>query len=131
LANHGRALEGAQVTVLGVAFKPGTDDTRESPSIVVIDELLNAGAVVTAHDPIARIPEPRISWASSVNEALTGADAVVVMTTWSDYAGLADHLPGSGGPLVVDARRFLDPTSYDSYVGIGFGSTPKAIDHSR
>jgi UDPglucose 6-dehydrogenase len=118
------------VTVLGVAFKPGTDDVRESPALVVIDELLSAGAVVTAHDPIARIDDQRLRWASSAVEAVGAADVVVLMTTWPEYAGLRDHLTGSSEPLVVDARRFLDPTSYTSYIGIGFGTPAASISHS-
>jgi UDPglucose 6-dehydrogenase len=130
LERTGQTLAGARVTVLGIAFKPETDDVRESPALVVIDELLSAGAAVTAHDPIARVDDQRIVWANSVPEAVRDADAVVLMTTWSEYAGLDAYFAGSTEPLVVDARRFLDPRSYTSYVGIGFGTPAATISHS-
>jgi UDPglucose 6-dehydrogenase len=123
LAKHETPLSGARVTVLGVAFKPGTDDTRESPSRVIIKELLAAGAHVTAHDPIAHIDEPGLVWADSVTSAVAGADVVAVLTTWPDYADLHTHLDPADQPVVVDARRFLNPNVYASYAGIGYGTS--------
>ena len=125
IEQRGGSLRGAHVTVLGVAFKPGTDDTRESPAITVIDELLAAGAHVTAHDPVARIDDPRIAWASTVAQAIEAADAIVLMTAWPEYATLGNSIAEGADPLVIDGRRFLDPQLYASYVGIGFGGRPK------
>ena len=78
----------------GLAFKPQTDDMRESPALTLIDELLAAGATVVAHDPVA-MPEAkrrlgdRVDFAASNYEALAGADALVVVTDWNEY-----RLPG-------------------------------------
>ena len=131
LAARELALAGARVTVLGVAFKPGTDDTRESPSGVVIDQLIAAGATVTAHDPIARLDTPGIHWADDLHEAVAGADAVAVMTAWPEYAGLADELSAGRQPVVVDARRFLDAKRFDSYTGVGLGRAPRPIGQKQ
>ncbi len=126
IAERGGTLRGARVTVLGVAFKPGTDDTRESPAVMVINELLDAGAHVTAHDPVARLDDPRITWVPTVTGAIEGADAIVLMTAWPEYATLRSQIADGHDPLVIDGRRFLDPGLYPSYVGIGFG-TPSTL----
>jgi UDPglucose 6-dehydrogenase len=125
LAGQGRTIAGARVAVLGIAFKPGTDDTRESPSIPLIESLLDEGAVITAFDPIARIDELRVQVCSSRHEAIRDAEVIVVMTRWPEFAELAQDLaartsPGSA-PLVVDARRFLRAADFAWYTGVGYG----------
>jgi UDPglucose 6-dehydrogenase len=86
----GSDLRGAHIAVWGLAFKPNTDDMRESPALVLIDELLDAGATVVAHDPVAmdeakhRLGD-RVTFARSSYEALAGADALVVVTDWNEY----------------------------------------------
>ncbi len=81
------SLAGATVTVLGLAFKPGTDDYRDSPAIAVINELQRKGALVRTYDPlvtsIANAPV-----CGSVQEALTGADAAILVTAWPEFANL-------------------------------------------
>lgn len=121
-------LDGRAVTVLGLAFKPGTDDLRESPAFPVIDALLAEGAHVTAHDPVA-IPagrsrlSDRVRLVEDLADAVAGAHAVVIVTRWDQYTDLpkviADHGPQ---PLVVDGRRILPPGAVERYSGIGLGS---------
>lgn len=107
-------LEGRTIAVLGLSFKPGTDDIRDAPSLHVIERLLAEGANVRAHDPAAgdhvAAAFPRISVHDKAEEALRDAHAVVVCTEWDEYrditpARLADLL---AYPVVVDARNLWD-----------------------
>jgi UDPglucose 6-dehydrogenase len=110
----GGALAGCRVAVLGVAFKPDSDDVRDSPSLAVCDRLVSAGAVVSVHDPVA-MPSaarkrPGLRYAPSVFEAAEGADLVLHLTEWSDYraidpAALA-HVVARR--VIIDARCCLD-----------------------
>ncbi len=83
---------GKSVTVLGVAFKPNSDDIRDSPSLDVCERLSQEGAVVTAHDPVAMANaarvKPGLRYASSVPEAASGADLLLHLTEWPDYRAL-------------------------------------------
>jgi UDPglucose 6-dehydrogenase len=86
----GADLEGVRVAVWGLAFKPNTDDMREAPALTLIDGLLEAGAHVSAHDPVAmdeakRRLGDRIRFATSSYDALADADALVVVTDWNEY----------------------------------------------
>ena len=112
----GDALRGRRIALWGLAFKANTDDMRESPALVLIEQLLAAGATVVAHDPAAmhetqrRIGD-RIQYAKTGYDAAQGADALVVVTDWNEYrfpdftrlkAALAQ-------PVVVDGRNLYDP----------------------
>ena len=86
----GEDLRGARVAVWGLAFKPNTDDMREAPALTLIDELLAAGASVAAHDPAAmheakRRLDGKVTLAETSYDALTGADALAVVTDWNEY----------------------------------------------
>jgi UDPglucose 6-dehydrogenase len=86
----GADLSGARVAVWGLAFKPNTDDMRDAPSLALIEALLNAGASVVAHDPVAmdeakRRLGDRVRFATSSYDALTDADALAVVTDWNEY----------------------------------------------
>ena len=129
LERHLGSLAGRRVVLLGLAFKPNTDDMREASSLVLAARLQGEGATVTAHDPVA---EPRarellrdVEFAASVEEALEGADAVILVTEWPqfaelDWAALAGRM---ATPLIVDGRNFLDPDAMRAagftYEGIG------------
>ncbi len=110
------ALKGARVAVWGLAFKPNTDDMRDAPALTLIDELLQAGASVCAHDPAA-LPEARrrlgnrISYAETNYDALTGADLLVIVTDWNEYRHPdLDRVKGAlSKPIVVDGRNLYDP----------------------
>ncbi len=114
----GGTLAGRRVAVLGVAFKPGSDDVRDSPSLDVCDRLAREGAVVSVHDPVAmknaaRI-KPHLTYAETVTEAAAGADLVMHLTEWADYRAID---PVAFGRVVakrsiVDARCALDEKSW-------------------
>jgi UDPglucose 6-dehydrogenase len=125
-------LRGRRIAVWGLAFKPNTDDMREAPSLVLIEELLKAGAEVVAHDPVAmheakrRIGD-RITYAETNYGALPGADALVIVTDWNEY-----RHPDFGriketlkNPVVVDGRNLYDRRKMSAlgftYASIGRG----------
>ena len=112
--------------VWGLAFKPNTDDMREAPSLTVLADLLGAGATATVYDPAAMTAaqrllgnDPRITYAETPNDALHGADALIIVTEWKefrspDFALLKIRLKR---PLIVDGRNLYDP---DFVRGQGF-----------
>ncbi|MBA2665971.1 MAG: UDP-glucose/GDP-mannose dehydrogenase family protein [Trueperaceae bacterium] len=120
-------LTGKRIAVLGVAFKPNTDDVRASATLSVVRSLLDAGAIVGAFDPIATITARAVldracTLHDSLAEAVAGVDAVAVMTAWPEFHELPSLIAGRAPPpLVVDGRRMLDPASVERYVGIGLG----------
>jgi UDPglucose 6-dehydrogenase len=122
---HVPSLEGTNVTVLGLAFKPDTDDVRESPAVPIIERLLEGGASVRAHDPVVRrLPERLENTGVQLEEklanALAGADVVVLVTRWHEYGEVPALLAESGSrPLLVDGRRMLGRDSVERYEGIG------------
>lgn len=118
-------LSGRRVTVLGIAFKPDTDDVRHSPAFPVLRGLLAEGAEVTAHDPVVG-PEALdglgapVAHTHDLATALRGAEAVVLVTRWAEYAEVPELIAGAvPAPLVVDGRRVLPPESVTAYTGIG------------
>ena len=114
LQRHLGSLRGKTVALLGVAFKPNTDDIREAPSLVLAARLAAEGAHVRAWDPIAHIDSaPGVQQVESVDDALTGADAAVLVTEWAeladaDWAGAAARMRAER-PVFVDGRNMLDP----------------------
>lgn len=89
-SHFGTDLTGKRFAMWGLSFKPGTDDLREAPSLVLIDKLVGAGAVVRGFDPVAmeecrrRIGD-RIEYAENMYDALTDADALIVVTEWAEF----------------------------------------------
>jgi UDPglucose 6-dehydrogenase len=126
-------LAGRRVGVLGLTFKAGTDDLRESPSLAVIAELRADGAEVQAYDPT--VAAPLDAHRSAVLEGITicsdpvavadGADVLVVLTEWPEFASIdLDTVAASmNGDAVVDARNLLDPSAVRAaglrYDGVG------------
>ena len=122
-------LKGRTICLLGLAFKPGSDDIRESPALPILDALLAAGAIVRAHDPIVHaIPglpfgTDVLSSHKDLHEALQGAEAVLLTTRWSDYAELPTLIEQlQPVPLVIDGRRMLDKSQFSNYAGIGLSA---------
>lgn len=120
-------LGGRRVAVLGLAFKPDTDDVRESPAFPIIRQLVAGGAHVVAHDPVA-IPtfssafgtDDAVTFEADLRRTLTGADAVVLVTRWDHYRELDTDLAELGAdPFVVDGRRLLDPSRFNRFAAIG------------
>jgi len=127
LRRHLGTLHGRTIALLGLAFKPGTDDTREASSLVLSSRLLAEGATVRAWDPIAdasRLPQG-IEIVDSVLDAIRGADAAVIVTEWPELRGLASDevRRAMANPLIVDGRNLLDPEETRragfAYEGIG------------
>ncbi|MEO8624180.1 MAG: UDP-glucose/GDP-mannose dehydrogenase family protein [bacterium] len=109
------SVKGKRVAVWGLAFKPNTDDMREAPALVLIEELLAAGAEVVAHDPVAMHETERrigktITYAESNYEALEGADALIVVTDWNEYRhpDFERIKTTLRSPIVVDGRNLYD-----------------------
>ncbi len=121
------SLKGRRVLLLGLAFKPHTDDVRESASLKIARSLLDEGASVTAHDPIAvehfrRAFGPdadKIAFVDDWRQAAVEADVVIVATAWPDYQPLAEL--GLEDAVVFDARRAFRPVQFEgaSYLTIG------------
>jgi UDPglucose 6-dehydrogenase len=132
LQKHLGKLRGKKIALLGLAFKAGTDDMREAPSLVLASRLLAEGAEVRAWDPVAR-PGELIKGAvlyDSVLEAVQGADAAVIVTEWDELRGLASKEvhDAMARPLILDGRNLLDPIQTRAagfaYEGIGRPSSP-------
>jgi UDPglucose 6-dehydrogenase/GDP-mannose 6-dehydrogenase len=128
LDRHFPTLDGLKVSILGLAFKPDTDDMRESPAIPIIRALLQRGAVVAAFDPVANEAASRVlgpgpvRYANNLEDAVRDAEALVLVTSWEAFRRVPDLLAGAANPpLVVDGRRMLDKRRVARYAGIGLG----------
>jgi UDPglucose 6-dehydrogenase len=130
-----RVLQGRRICLLGLSFKPGTDDTRDAPGIEIARQLLAKGSFVTAHDPAVRsMPDlPDLGIAFDAYQAADQADATILVTEWPDYLVLDYQELRSRvrGALFIDGRNYLDPTVMTSagfqYECIG-GSRSGALD---
>ena len=132
LEKHLGSLAGKTVALLGLAFKPDTDDMREASSLVLASRLEGEGATVRGYDPVAEKPArellPKVEFRESLEDALDGADAAILVTEWpefaeADWASLRDRM---ANPLLIDGRNFLDPEKVReagfTYEGIGRAS---------
>lgn len=115
-------LEGARIAVLGLAFKPNTDDIRNSRTIPVIEALQAGGADIVAYDPVAAEPMaeqfPEIEYAETAAEALTGANGVAVVTDWEEFSELDEEFDAMSTPVVVDGRRCIERREGIIYDGL-------------
>jgi len=130
VGRFGASLSGARIAVWGLAFKPQTDDMREAPSLVLIEELLASGARVTAYDPEAHQTAraelgERIAYAPSAMAAAEGADALVLVTEWNEFRNpdLKALAASMAQRVVFDGRNIWDPEELRAagfeYHGIG------------
>jgi len=120
------SLRGKRIALLGLAFKPNTDDTREAPAFVLAGRLLAEGADVVAWDPVAHADGLHgVEQVATVDDAVRGADAVVLVTEWPELADVdwAAVAAGMRTPFFVDGRNMLDPETMRAagftYDGIG------------
>ena len=115
-----RSLDGSVsqkvITVLGLTFKPETDDMRDSPSLTILPALINKGAKIRAHDPegieqAKKLLPDKIEYFSDIYEASSGADAIILMTEWNQYRGLDLDLLKSKlkGRVFIDLRNIYEP----------------------
>lgn len=125
-------LKNKKIAVLGLTFKPNTDDLRESPSILVVKLLLKEEVVVVCHDPIisfnrTELKNMDIAFTKTAEEALKSADGVLIMTAWDEYKKLTPAIfeKQMRNPVVIDGRRIYDKFSFlnsgIAYKGIGYG----------
>ena len=126
LQKHLGPLRGKTIALLGLAFKPNTDDMREAPSRVIAYRLLYEGAEVRAWDPVARPDDLQaIELCDTVLEAVRDADAAVIVTEWPELTGIAtaEIRDAMARPLIIDGRNLLDPEAVQRagfmYEGIG------------
>jgi UDPglucose 6-dehydrogenase len=126
----GDDLRGKHFAIWGLAFKPQTDDMRDAPSLTLIDDLLEAGATVCAHDPASMAEArhklgDRVAYAETNYDALSGADALIVVTDWNEYRhpDFARVKESLKRPVIVDGRNLYDPEKMQelglSYYSIG------------
>ena len=122
----GGSVRGTTIAILGVTFKPNTDDVRDSPSLVIVPALQAEGATVRAHDPegmkAAGRELPQVVWCEDMYDAMDGADAVVILTEWNAFRALdlkrvRDLLRR---PIVVDLRNVYEPAEM---IAAGFSYT--------
>ena len=114
----GSSVKGLEVAVLGLSFKPETDDMRDSPSLEIIPSLLAAGASVKAYDPQAMgeakqfLPGSTI-FAKNVEDCLAAADVVVILTEWNEFRALEPKhfISAMNGRVIVDLRNIYDPVA--------------------
>lgn len=126
LRKHFPDIRGLRVGILGLAFKPDTDDMRESPAIPIIRLLLAEKAIIKAYDPVA-IPEAKrlfvgepVEYAPSLQECISTVDAIVLVTSWKEFESVPELLKNvDPQPLVIDGRRQLDKHTIARYTGIG------------
>ena len=131
----GGSLKGKKVAVLGLAFKPNTDDMRDAPSIPLIQGLIAGGAEVVAFDPVAieqaRPVLPDIAFADDAHAAAKDADALVIVTEWDEFRALdLDELAAlMRGKVLVDLRNVYDREEAKRaglvYSGIGRGEVSR------
>ncbi len=129
LQNELKILKGRTITLLGFAFKPDTDDLRDAPALDIAKNLIQRGAKVRAHDPVAldnaraQYPDLGVEYLDDVNEAIDGADALVLVTHWPEYRTLPWGEIRGQVRLVVDGRNFLSKAEMEKlgfrYVGVG------------
>ena len=124
-AAAGGSVRGKTVAVLGVTFKPNTDDMRDAPSLVIVPMLQERGATVRACDPQGRRQAepllPGVAWCASANEAADGADILVILTEWNEFRALDLETIKArmAGNTIVDLRNVLEPEVV-SRIGIGY-----------
>jgi UDPglucose 6-dehydrogenase/GDP-mannose 6-dehydrogenase len=120
------SLKGVRIAILGLAFKPGTDDMRESPAIPIINHLLSHGAEISAYDPAARdeakkqFGERNIEYCSTLEQSLEEVEAIILLTRWEEFGEIPKLLDEMDPqPLFIDGRRMIDKSSIARYEGIG------------
>ena len=126
LKKHFTHLEKVRIAILGLSFKPDTDDMRESPAIPIIRKLLLQGALLKAYDPVANqearklFPDHQLTLCESLEEALVDVDAAVLVTRWEQFKAVPELLVKvNPGAIFVDGRRMLSKSDIKRYEGIG------------
>lgn len=126
LEKHFPSLNGIGIAILGLAFKPGTDDMRESPSIPIVRGLIERGAKIKAFDPVARYEAQKIfdnhniELCDDLNQTINDVEAIVLLTRWEEFKEIPELLTHrEQQPLFIDGRRMLEKSRIAKYEGIG------------
>ncbi len=126
LEKHMPDYSGKTIAILGLSFKPGSDDMRESPAIPIINKLHEGGAKIKAYDPIAKHEAQKIfkniniEYCENLSSTIKDVDVVILVTRWDEFSKLANLIPTAmDGPLIIDGRRMLDKKDFTNYTGIG------------
>jgi len=124
-------LTGKRIAILGLSFKPKTDDMREARSIPIINQLLKEGANITAYDPVAipnakSIFKNKVRYASSPVECLKEADCCIIATEWDEFKKLKpeDFTQNMRQPILIDGRRIYNPKKFSQklkFTAMGLG----------
>ena len=133
----GGSVAGKTIAVLGVTFKPNTDDMRDAPALVILPALIEAGARLKAYDPEgmanARSEIDGVEWCDDAYSAMAEADALVILTEWNAFRALdlARVKQLMAAPVMIDLRNVYDPESMAKagfrYVCVGRGTAPKGL----
>ncbi|MCP4369003.1 MAG: UDP-glucose/GDP-mannose dehydrogenase family protein, partial [Deltaproteobacteria bacterium] len=126
LEKHFTSLNNVNVAILGLAFKPGTDDMRESPAIPIVKYLKDQGSNIKVYDPVANNEAQKlfgndsIVYCDAFHQTIEKADVIVLLTAWEEFKELPKLLADlDAGPLVIDGRRMLNKRQITHYEGIG------------
>ncbi|MFZ6007526.1 MAG: UDP binding domain-containing protein, partial [Nitrospirota bacterium] len=126
-------IKGKTIAILGLSFKPNTDDIREAPAISIIQSLLNAGANIRAYDPVAmdntKTVLPHITYCNDAYDACEGADAVVIVTEWNQFRNLETErlMKLLKQPYFFDLRNIYDPQKMQA-LGFRYYSVGRATE---
>jgi UDPglucose 6-dehydrogenase len=136
------SLENKFIALLGLSFKPGTDDIRYAPSIIIAEYLIKSGAKIQAYDPVAINNFKKISTIGNSDQikyfqnpldALNGTDAVIIVTEWDEFRHIENHqfIKLMKTPLIIDGRRIFNPAQFENskirYFGLGFSKSKDFI----
>ncbi len=116
---HLGELKDKKITLLGLAFKPGTDDIREAPAVTIIEDLIKAGAIVTVYDPeaennIKSIFKDKINYAHTKEKAIAASGTIMLLTEWDEFRDESLY----EGKRIIDGRKTLDKKTQPNYEGI-------------
>ncbi len=131
----GGSVAGKAIAVLGVTFKPNTDDMRDAPSLVIVPALQAAGATLRGYDPAGMTEAGRllsdVAWCTDAYSAVQDADALVIMTEWNEFRALdlARVREALNTPIVVDMRNIYDPAEMRE-LGFRYSCVGRAVDGS-
>ncbi len=127
IKKHYKNIRDMNISVLGLSFKPGTDDMRESPSIPIIKSLIKMNAKVTVYDPIAMnesrriLKNLKIKYGTSLKKTVIGSQIIILVTSWPEFKSLKLVVSKmEKQPLVIDGRRFLHKKDFQRYEGLGY-----------